>query len=454
MEPLLVTLHICIDVTSGQCFSVDCRPSNSSVLFKIRDIPRLDLSYFSCNAVSNEHPFPHSCLIPYNLIRTRPAAFRYTLMSRQELPPPKRPIGARTRPTRPFSFDSDGRSKRNLTDSASALDNDQGSSQGRLHTSSVSAQHVSQESFTKDRVQWTDGPMAESSHQSSVDDLGSLKASAPKPPVAKRSFSSGLAQEVRKPSISSSSDQPPDHTDSAPIRTPSKVRWEQLRQHVVQSTIPLPASPTPSSQTLNPGSPVPSTPKASRFARLGLRQVVDHVREAAVDDFRMLADDILKVCWSPRLPDARIGTEREISISTVGPSPHLALVSNSSIGTSTTLVHPSDDPQLPVSTFLTRRNATQVLVLHEIILRYASRNASFLPHEHMVHATLLKPFLPHQAKHWTEGELCTAVEAFEAAVKLWRPASAEVSFILFFSGQVLTFLDGSRTYYMVLQCCS
>lgn len=353
---------------------------------------------------------------------TGTAAFRDTLMPsyRQELPPPKRPVGARTRPTRLFSLDSDGRSKRSPTDSASVLDDVQGSSQGRLRTSSGSAQHANQEPFTKDRVRWTDGPMAESPQQSRADDLGSLDASTATPHVAKRSFSSRLAQEVCKPSLSSSGDQPSDHTDSAPIHTPSKVRWERLRQHVVQSTIPLPASPTPSSQSLNPSSPVPSTPKASRFARLGLRQVVDHVREAAVDDFRMLADDILKICWSSRLPDARVGTERETSISTVGPSSHLALVSNSSIGTSTTLVNVSDDPQLPVSAVLTRRNTAQVLALHEIILRYASRNASFLPHEHLVHATLLKPFLPDQAKQWTEGELCTAVEAFETVVKLWR----------------------------------
>ena len=372
----------------------------------------------------------------------------------QELPP-KRPAGARTRPIRLFSLDSGRRSKRNLAEVTSvSVDNGQGSSQGRSHISSTPTQNANEELLAKDRVQWSDGPMAESPLQTIGDDFGSSTTRIPTPPVAKKSFSSRFSQEMRRPSISSLGDQLSDHTDLAPTRAPSKVRWEQLRQHVVQSTPSLPASPAPSLQTLHPASLIPSTPKSSRFARLGLRQVVDHVREAVVDDFRMLADDILKICWFPRLPDVRDRTERELSILTVGPSPCPPFVSNSSIGITTSLVHPSDDPQLPVSTLLIKRNVAQVLELHETILRYASRNASYLPHEHLVHATLLKPFLPDQAKHWTEGELCTAVEAFETAVKLWRPESAEVSFILPRQYRLLKFLDWSRTHHMVLQCCS
>ncbi|KAL4067040.1 hypothetical protein V8B97DRAFT_2009689 [Scleroderma yunnanense] len=359
---------------------------------------------------------------------------------RQELPP-ERPTGARAPPTRLLSLDLGDGNKRNPTDlgvssayGPQGLNNDQefqSFNQGRSRTSSAPAHHTNQDPFTK-QVRWTDEPLVESPHPGSAEDFGSLvSAGIPTPPVAKRSFSPRFALAVRKSSIPSSGDQPLDHTDLASTRTPSKVRWDQLRQHVVHSTTALPASPTPSSQTLNPGSPIPSTPKTSRLARLGLRQVVDYVRDAAVDDCRMLADDILKVCWSPRLSDARVGPEREASTSSVGPSSYLPFVSNASlnsasIGTSTTLVHPSRDSQRPVSTSFTGQSVSQVLALHEIIVRYASRNASFLPHEPLVHATLLKPFLLNQTKQWTEGEIYTAVETFETTVKIWRPASAEM----------------------------
>ena len=127
--------------------------------------------------------------------------------------------------------------------------------------------------------------------------------------------------------------------------SPFEERWEPLHQHVVQSTPFLPASPAP----------------------------VDHVLEAVVDDFRMLADDILKICWSPCLLHVHDHTECELSILTVGPSPCPPFVSNSSVGINTSLVLPNDDLQLPVLTLLITRNVSQVLALHETILRYASR---------------------------------------------------------------------------------
>ncbi|KAG6334710.1 hypothetical protein ID866_4370 [Astraeus odoratus] len=345
------------------------------------------------------------------------------MSSRQELPA-KRPAGARAPPARLVSLPT--HSRRVLCDSQEVV-----SSQVDLQSSSSTSlgrtNHDTQE------------PVVESPQPTSAEEFGHpLTASIHTPQSAKRSFSPLFAQ-VFKPSNASSSGQSPDPTNLAPSRTPSKARWEQLRQHVVPSTVSYPASPAPSSQGFVPGSPVPLTPKTSRFARLGLRQVVDHVREAAVDDSRMLADEILKVCWSFRL-DTRIGKpEREGTSIAMGSSLQLPFISNVSLHSApasagSPLVPNYDLPQ-PTSTSLTGRGASQIFALHQTIIRYASRYASYLPHESLVLGTLLRPFLPDRVMQWTTEDHCTAVEAFEVAVKIWRPASAEVSPTVLFANK-------------------
>ncbi|KIO14193.1 hypothetical protein M404DRAFT_121469 [Pisolithus tinctorius Marx 270] len=86
------------------------------------------------------------------------------------------------------------------------------------------------------------------------------------------------------------------------------------------------------------------------------------------------------------------------------------------------LADSSQDLSRPAFAILSR----QVLELHGAVLRYASRNVSYLPHEHLVLAILLKPFLTGYGRGLAEEERWTAVEAFETAVKVWQPASAEM----------------------------
>ncbi|KIJ62176.1 hypothetical protein HYDPIDRAFT_95143 [Hydnomerulius pinastri MD-312] len=285
---------------------------------------------------------------------------------------------------------------------------------------------------------WMDEPLVESPQASAGgSDLSPPPSSTlSSPPINKRSFSPRFTQVFKQSANSSSSEHHTERSDSVPTRTPSRVRWEQLRQHVVPPGAPRPASPSSSTLTFSGSTPLPSTPKPSRLARLGFRQVVDHVREAAIDDSRMFADDILRVCWSSRAPSetARTGKhERDGTLGTVGSALYLPFMSNTSLTSASTgpSIGPTPqailDPQRPHSTFTSRQNVHGLMALHEVIPRYASRNSSYLPHENLVLAALLKPFYSDQASQSLEDERWTAVEAFEAAVKTWRPASPEMS---------------------------
>ncbi|KAI6043993.1 hypothetical protein EDC04DRAFT_2562108 [Pisolithus marmoratus] len=339
--------------------------------------------------------------------------------SQQELPT-KRPFSARTRPVRLFSFDSYG----NTENSAGSCGVSSSRGRGRSSSAGVgleaSARHHPAPRIER-QVGWTDESIVESPQATSPDDLSPPPIPSASPlSVNRRAFSPRFAQ-VFKSSGSLSGEPSVDDVGPPPLRAPSKVRWEQLRQHVVASATSIPPSPAPSHRSYT-SSTTPSTPKASRFARLGLRQMVDHVREAAADNSGMLADDILRIYWFPRPSDARSGrSEREGSTGTVAPLT-LPFIPNAIPSTGLLLAESSQGISRPDFATL----AKQVLELHDVILRYASRHVSYLPHEHLVLATLLKPFLPGYARGLGEDERWTAVEAFETAVKMWRPMSAEM----------------------------
>ncbi|KAF9225723.1 hypothetical protein BS17DRAFT_560510 [Gyrodon lividus] len=366
-----------------------------------------------------------------------------------------RPTGGKP-PSRLFSSDS-GRSlfsSRNISDSSRqasegsrVTSRDAERSQGTRTPSEQSVRlsgtgtgPVSDDPFNDGRgTRWTDDPIVESPVQTPADDLNLSpppSSTLSSPPIYKRSFSPRFAHVLNR-SENSSSEHPPEQSDSVPTRTPSKVRWEQLRQHVVPPNAPRPASPSSSAQGSDASTPIPSTPKPSRLARLGFRQVVDHMREAAIDDSRMFADDILRLCLSSRAPESArpVKNERENTLGSVASTLYIPFMSNLSLASISTGDGPpttpstqmAQDSQRPQSTFSSRQNMSGLLALHEVILRYASRNSANLPHENLVLATLSKPFYSDQASQSLEDDRWTAVETFEAAVRTWRPTSPEAS---------------------------
>jgi hypothetical protein len=285
---------------------------------------------------------------------------------------------------------------------------------------------------------WMEEPPVESPISYPVDEQRSGRpVGVSNPPLQKKSFSalshafkaSSSSFNTHPPSI----DSEPSDSGNPPSRMPSKVRWEQLRQHVMVA--PLPASPPLSARVL-PILSRPHTPKLSRFPRLGFRQVVEHAREAAVDDSRGFADELLQICWSARIPDSvRQGKhERDGTLGVVSSSLHLPFVSSTtlnSFATGSTLVQAPTIQKAfhmkrPPSTMSAGPDVAPVVLLHDAILRYASKNTTHLPHETLVLSTLLKPFLSSESNQNLDEDQWTAIEAFEVAVKTWQPTSDDV----------------------------
>ena len=118
-------------------------------------------------------------------------------------------------------------------------------------------------------------------------------------------------------------------SSSEPSLSRARARWNSVRQHVLlpvrqgnasdsRSRMPTP-TPTPSEQqhhrqptsvSSSTAIPFPQRPQStlqtqkpgSRLAaKLGFRNVVDHAREAAVDENRKFTDDVSRACWAARV---------------------------------------------------------------------------------------------------------------------------------------------------------
>jgi hypothetical protein len=66
------------------------------------------------------------------------------------------------------------------------------------------------------------------------------------------------------------------------------------------------------------------------------------------------------------------------------------------------------------------------MTLHETILRYASKNSNYLPHETLVLSALLTPFLSSESNQNVDDERWIAIEAFEAVVQTWQATLDDV----------------------------
>ncbi|KAF9233194.1 hypothetical protein BU15DRAFT_90452 [Melanogaster broomeanus] len=290
--------------------------------------------------------------------------------------PPRRPTGPKP-PSRLFSLDS-GKSlfsSRNTSDSSRLASEGSQAPNDNPQRTRTPSRTVS--CFVRNNW-WTDDPIVES----------------PQPEHAPTEGLSLSPPSSSTPSTNSSRELLSERSDSLPTRTPSR--------HVVLANSPRPESPSSSVQIFN-AIPIPSTPRPSRLARLGFRQVVDNAREAAIDDSRL-------VCWSSR-------HERDGTLGSVASTLYLPFLPNSSL----TSIYTGDGPSTaPHSTFSSGRNMSPMLALHEVMLRYASRNSAYLPHENL-------PFYADQANQSLEDDRWAAIEAFEIAVKTWRLVSPEAS---------------------------
>ncbi|KAF7326044.1 RRM domain-containing protein [Mycena kentingensis (nom. inval.)] len=216
----------------------------------------------------------------------------------------------------------------------------------------------------------------------------------------------------------------PEGPDAVP-RSPSLLRWQTLRQHVLPASesTPTPShSQQPSSSSSSAFSFIPSrsqTPKPHKFGnQRAFRQVVDQAREVVHDDTRRLAQELQRACWAARAVD--VGLSKGTFMSTT------ALVGTGGSSQKPELRRPPSVQSLTVSA-RGQPPVPSLNPLYQIILHHcrptpdATPPVPTLPLESQVLATLLSPFLNADKSQKVEQDRRFAFEAFDIIIKTWKP---------------------------------
>jgi hypothetical protein len=218
-------------------------------------------------------------------------------------------------------------------------------------------------------------------------------------------------QDVSLPSL-----QPMRQASLEPMRfgtpVPSAKLWDNLRHHVL--TPPVRPSTPSSLQTSRSG-----TPKPSRFAKLGLRQVVEDVATME-GGMRKFAEEILRACNIARYGETqRTSREREGSSSSQPANSSGRRLDYLRRPLSIASISSSTQPTSPPSL----RHLYQILVHYSTNLNTDHRFVQ-IPYESRILSTLLCPFLSHKNYPMSrlEEEQLTAMDAFELLSSSWAPA--------------------------------
>ncbi|TFK72480.1 hypothetical protein BDN72DRAFT_957330 [Pluteus cervinus] len=242
----------------------------------------------------------------------------------------------------------------------------------------------------------------------------------------------------------------------APPPSPSRIRWEQLRQQVL---VPAPPSQSPASFVASPQSFIPSgpptrsqTPKPSKLGRFGFRQVVEHVRDMS-DDSRRFASDIQRACWAARYPELhKSKSDKDPHNTTMGSSLHLPFMA-SSMGNGAGNAHPTATsnqmnmsnkkqdvkrPQSVQSLAMGSIATPSLKQLYQTLLQYSTitldgfpPSSTMFPHEIQVLSTLLTPFSGEETSSRLEEERWYAVESFGIVMKTWFPSDEGIPQAMF-----------------------
>ena len=217
----------------------------------------------------------------------------------------------------------------------------------------------------------------------------------------------------------------PDSTAGS-IASSSRVRWDQLRHHVLRSATPPPSqSAATISSSATPQASHSQPAKPSRLARLGFRSVVEHAREVVSDDARKFAQELNRICWSIRLTEPQ-KTRAEREAGSTGSS-------TSGTAVSTVEAHPGDTSKsfdklhLASSGPIQPRAVASVRPLHQSIQRHATlfqdgmSTTTHLPSESLVLSTLLIPFFNSKGGPVLDEERWLAIETFESITRTWVP---------------------------------
>lgn len=230
------------------------------------------------------------------------------------------------------------------------------------------------------------------------------------------------------------------NTPDSVQQSTSSSRWEHLRQHVLQassrSSTPVePSRPTSVTSSITSFTR-PSTPKPSRLARLGFRQVVDVARER--DDTRRFGEEIMKNIWLSRQAGSKTKAEKEPSSTTASPI-YRPFMPNTTSGVSSlqnTGLSKKDELRRPqsIQSLSSGRFVASLKPLCQLLMYHAGAGSetvvlsAHLPHEGQVLAALLNPFLlPTTGNDVDEEERLLAIETFELLIKGWTPSDEAAS---------------------------
>ncbi|KAJ7468081.1 hypothetical protein FB451DRAFT_1401336 [Mycena latifolia] len=326
---------------------------------------------------------------------------------------PKGEPGPRKTPRRLFSFDS---AKTSSTQRSAS------------ETSSLAAfprpltvynlDQVEENQYEGNSSQGRAGPFQGSSQ-------ASVRSGSPNPDKTRR---------LRPPPVATDRSATPD--SSAPPLSPSLLRWDHLRQHVIPTApTALTHSQQPSSASSSAFSFVPSrtqTPKPSRLAqRLGFRQVVEHARELIVDDTRKLGAELQRACWAARSVDVTSKSGRADQYLPFMSTASLAATATAGTTPRPELRRPPSDQSLGVPS--RAPTAPSLKPLYNTLLHHSSPSADgippvpTLPQEAQVLSTLLSPFLNPDKALRVDEDRWFAFEAFDIILKTWNPPTDAVA---------------------------
>ena len=264
---------------------------------------------------------------------------------------------------------------------------------------------------------------------SSQDDPSVMRGTLSRPRAVKKS---SLLSNVTSASDYSIIDDP----------TPSRRRWDELRQHFLPQLLSSHA-PDPRSSSIPPPAlqapPRPSTPKQFRIPKLGFKQTVEQAQEPSADRMSKFADDILRTSRAVRSVESKAQRrEREGTLTSFTNMSFMS--SNASLGLSMpssylppSRAKPIQRPPSLQSTAGSYPPPATPTSLYQVVSYYASitpgqqRSTIVLPHENEVLLTLSLPFLSVRSEN-TLNEQLQSIDAFEIIVKTWRATSELVAY--------------------------
>ncbi|KAJ7060983.1 hypothetical protein C8F01DRAFT_1058277 [Mycena amicta] len=213
-------------------------------------------------------------------------------------------------------------------------------------------------------------------------------------------------------------------------RSPSVIRWQTLRQHVLPAATPTHSQQPSSASSSSAFTLAPSrsqTPKPSKFGpHRAFRQVVEQVREVVQDDTRRLAQELQRACWAARTVDVAFAksnrAEQYLPFMSTPALPGTAAPG----GTQRPDLRRPPSVQSLAMSARGQQMAPSLNPLYQTLLHHcrpadAIPPVPVLPCEPQVLATLLFPFLNPDKSPKVEQDRRYAFESFDIIIKTWKP---------------------------------